>query len=83
MYVPIKNWYRRETSMLGGYKIVYVPEHPKNFGGFYYEHRLVIEKTVGRILNSWETVHHISNNKLDNRLDNLFVCSRSEHDRAC
>lgn len=84
MYRPIQRWYRREKSIHpSGYVLVHVPEHPKSFhGGWYYEHRLVIEKLFGRVLGSWETVHHLNENKTDNSLDNLFCCTRDEHDYA-
>lgn len=84
-YRPLQKWHKRERQISEhGYVLVHVPEHPKSFaGGFYYEHRLVAEKKMGRVLQSWETVHHISGNKTDNSWDNLFVCTRREHDFAC
>ena len=65
-----------------GYILVYQPNHPKSFKGWYYEHRLVIEKQLNRILDDWETIHHINEDKIDNRLINLFLCSRSQHNKA-
>lgn len=63
--------------------LVKVPEHPKSFnGGWYYEHRLVVEASLGRVLESEVTIHHISEDKTDCSLDNLFLCTRSEHDQA-
>lgn len=84
MYRPLKKWYKRETTINeNGYTLVKVPEHPKAFnGGWYYEHRLIAERHYGRVLESWETVHHISENKSDQSWDNLFVCTRKEHDKA-
>jgi hypothetical protein len=83
-YHPLSNWKNRQTKVNdNGYVLVYVPEHPKSFcGGWYYEHRLVAEKYAGRILRSWETVHHISENKTENTWRNLFVCTRHEHERV-
>lgn len=46
-----------------------------------YEHILVAEAHYG-LLDRWETVHHINEIKNDNRLLNLFVCTRDWHDRA-
>lgn len=43
------------------------------------EHRLVMEKHIGRPLINNEVVHHINGDKLDNRPDNLQICSPSEH----
>lgn len=65
-----------------GYVLVYVPEHPKSFRGWYYEHRLVLEQNIGRFLEQWETVHHINGNKQDNRVSNLFACTAYQHKKA-
>lgn len=62
-----------------GYVRVLRPDHPKNIRGYAYEHRLVMEEYLGRYLEFWETVHHINEIKIDNRLDNLFLCTHSEH----
>lgn len=64
-----------------GYRVVYAPDHPKAHKGKVLEHRLVVEKSLGRFLNSDEIVHHINGDKLDNRLENLVITNRSEHIR--
>jgi hypothetical protein len=83
MYQPINAWNKRDRKVSReGYMLVKVAEHPKSFKGWYYEHRLIIEKQINRVLDDWETVHHINEDKIDNRLINLFLCSRIEHNKA-
>lgn len=44
-----------------------------------YEHRVVMAQVLGRELLPTEDVHHINENKQDNRPENLEVVSRSVH----
>ncbi len=42
-------------------------------------HRFLMEKLLGRKLDRNECVHHKDGNKLNNSIENLEVCTRSEH----
>lgn len=45
------------------------------------KHRFIMEQYIGRILNPKEIVHHINENKIDNRIENLQIVSRIEHNK--
>jgi hypothetical protein len=45
------------------------------------EHRWVMEQFLGRKLETWEHVHHIDGNHLNNNIDNLKVLTNADHQR--
>lgn len=63
------------------YKRVYFPTHPNcHKSGYIAEHRLIMEKHLGRFLDKEEIVHHINEDIHDNRIENLHVFkNKGEH----
>ncbi len=63
-----------------GYVTLTSKEHGPDAGRR--EHRVVMERAVGRPLETYEVVHHINHNPADNRLENLRLETRQSHPRA-
>jgi hypothetical protein len=59
-----------------GYVTVPVPGR-----GRVYEHRLVVERRIGRPLTRDERVHHVNHDRGDNRDENLMVVTKKQHAR--
>lgn len=78
---------RRETSAiaygLGGRYLAWLtPLHPfADSKGYVMEHRLVMERYLGRFLEKGEVVHHIDENPRNNVIENLRLMTKEDHDK--
>src|SRR4030042_2847144 len=62
-----------------GYVLIYCPNHPYAHQNYVKEHRLKMEKKIGRYLNPKEIIHHINGNTVDNHIKNLQVLTQGKH----
>ena len=67
-----RRWRGGRYTIHSGYIVRKAPGHPNaNRDGYVREHRLVMEKRLGRYLSPEEVVHHVNEDKTDNRIENL------------
>ena len=65
------SWKGGKRTNHNGYTLIYKPDHPYSTNNYVFEHRLVMEKKIGRYIGKHEIVHHINKDKSDNSIDNL------------
>jgi hypothetical protein len=70
------NWKRGYWISKDGYKY-YESVYTK--GKKITEHRMIMEKYLGRKLLNTEIIHHINGDVIDNSIDNLMICTRAKH----
>jgi len=68
------NWSGGRFLDKSGYVLLRKTTYPNcNHRGYVIEHRWVMEKHIGRLLETREHVHHINGIKTDNRIENLML----------
>jgi len=72
------DWTGNKIIHKKGYVLVRIPEHPNAVNGYVFEHRLVMEKIIGRLLLPNENVHHKNGIKDDNRAENLELWLKTQ-----
>ncbi|TVM01241.1 MAG: hypothetical protein CV087_11125 [Candidatus Brocadia sp. WS118] len=76
----LPSWRGGRNITRKGYVQLFSPDHPfADHHHYVFEHRLVVEKHLGRYLRKDEFVHHINGIKTDNRIENLQVMTATEH----
>lgn len=70
---------RKHHRITNGYREIYSPESGRK-NNYIREHLKVMSDAIGRAVKYPENVHHIDGNKLNNSLQNLYLCDNvSEH----
>lgn len=73
------NWQGGRRITKDGYIMIYQPDHPNASHRYILEHRIVLERKLGRLLERNEIGHHLNGIRDDNRPENLVALIPKEH----
>lgn len=65
-----------------GYVMIFNSNYVHPSEKYLREHRIIMEKYLGRNLQSSEIVHHLNHDKADNRIENLVILARGDHPKV-
>ena len=74
-----RNWKGGQRLINNGYRVAWLPNHPRANNGYVFEHILVWEKVHGKLPPQGWIVHHLNGIKTDNRPENLVAMPRGAH----
>lgn len=74
------SWKGGRIMNRNGYWMLLMPDHPEAQNKYVFEHRIIMERHIGRRLLVEEVVHHKNFDRTDNRIENLVLLpNQSEH----